>query len=56
MSMRAIARKPKNLSKALYNIFVMRHYDNMMRRIKGQKWIDLKNERAISETNKKIKS
>ncbi len=55
MSMRAIARKPKNLSQALYNIFIMRHFDNMMRRIKGQKWIDIKNERAITETNKQLK-
>jgi hypothetical protein len=55
MSMRAIARKPKYLSKALYNIFIMRHYDNLMRRIKGQQWIDHKNERAITDTHKKVK-
>jgi len=47
MSLRAIARKPKNFSKAVYNIFVMRHFDNLMRRIKGQEWIDWKNEQAI---------
>ena len=49
--MRAIARNPRNLSKALYNIFVMRNYDNIMRRLKGQKWIDWKNERAIIRTH-----
>jgi len=27
----------------------------MMRRIKGQKWIDEKNERAISDTIRKVK-
>jgi hypothetical protein len=54
MSLRAIARNPKNLSKALYNIFIMRHYDNMMRKRKGQVWIDTKNEKAISITNKKL--
>jgi len=52
MSLRVIARKPKNLGKAIYNIFVMRTIDNSMRRIKGQKWIDWKNEKAISRTNK----
>lgn len=52
MSLRAIARKPKNLSKAIYNIFMMRHYDNLMRRMKGQKWIDWKNEQAIVRTHK----
>lgn len=50
MSLRAIARKPKNFSKAVYNIFFMRHFDNMMRRWKGQKWIDWKNEEAIRRT------
>ncbi|MFH4966686.1 cupin-like domain-containing protein [Gaetbulibacter sp. M240] len=53
MSLRAIARHPKNLGKALYNIFVMRHLDNAMRRVKGQSWIDWKNEQAIARTNKK---
>lgn len=55
MSMRSIARNPKHLSQALYNIFVMRHYDNLMRRLKGQKWIDEKNERAITDTHKRLK-
>lgn len=54
MSLRAIARNPKNLGKAVYNIFVMRHYDNLMRRLKGQAWIDSKNEKAITRTNKRL--
>lgn len=54
MSLRAIARNPKNLSKALYNIFVMRNYDNFMRKRKGQAWIDWKNEQAITRTHKKV--
>jgi hypothetical protein len=52
MSLRAIARHPKNLSKAIYNVFVMRNYDNVMRRLKGQKWIDWKNQQAIIRTHK----
>ncbi len=54
MSLRAIPRNPKNLGKALYNIFVMRHYDNLMRRWKGQAWIDQKNEKAILKTHAKL--
>lgn len=50
MSLRAMARNPKNLGKAMYNVFVMRTIDNVMRRIKGQKWIDWKNEQAIKQT------
>ncbi|PTM03358.1 MAG: cupin [Bacteroidetes bacterium] len=55
MSLRAIARNPKNLGKALYNVFVMRNIDNLMRRVKGQKWIDWKNEQAIVKTDKHLK-
>ncbi|GAL81202.1 hypoxia-inducible factor 1 alpha inhibitor [Algibacter lectus] len=52
--MRAIARNPKHFGKAIYNVFIMRNYDNLMRRIKGQKWIDWKNEQAILRTNKHL--
>jgi len=53
MSLRSIAKNPKNIGKAAYNLFIMRHYDNLMRRFKGQKWIDWKNEQAIIRTHKK---
>lgn len=53
MSLRAISRNPKNLIRALYNVFLMRNYDNLMRKLKGQKWIDRKNRQAIIRTNKK---
>ncbi|MEZ4796824.1 MAG: cupin-like domain-containing protein [Flavobacteriaceae bacterium] len=52
MSLRSIAKNPKNLSKAIYNLLIMRNFDNLMRRFKGQKWIDWKNEQAIKTTNK----
>lgn len=52
MSLRAIPRKPKNFAKAIYNILVMRNIDNMMRKIRGQKWIDWKNEQAVIRTEK----
>ncbi len=51
MSLRAIARKPINLGKAIYNIVIMRSTDNIMRRLRGQKWIDWKNDFAIKRTN-----
>jgi len=54
MSLRAITRNPKNLSKAVYNVFIMRNFDNIMRRIKGQKWIDWKNKQAIIKTHKHL--
>ncbi len=54
MSLRAMARNPINLSKAVYNVFVLRNLDNMMRRLKGQKWIDWKNEQALIRTNRRL--
>ncbi len=54
MSLRSIPKNPKNLGRAVYNVFFMRNFDNLMRRIKGQKWIDWKNEQAILRTNKYI--
>lgn len=53
MSLRAIPRNPINLSKAIYNVLVMRTFDNIMRRLRGQKWIDWKNEYAIRRTHKR---
>lgn len=50
MSLRALARNPRNLAHAAYNIIIMRHFDVLMRKLKGQKWIDWKNKRAIDRT------
>ena len=54
MSLRAMARNPKNFSKAIYNLFIMRNYDNAMRKLQGQKWIDWKNEQALVRTHKHL--
>ncbi|NAS31244.1 cupin-like domain-containing protein [Flavobacteriaceae bacterium R38] len=54
MSLRSFPSKPKNLAKAAYNVLVMRHFDVMMRKIKGQAWIDYKNEQAIIRTHKNL--
>lgn len=54
MSLRAIPRNPKNLAKAVYNIGIMRYFDQLMRKLKGQKWIDWKNEQAVVRTHKAL--
>lgn len=54
MSLRAIARNPKNLAKAIYNIAIMRYFDQLMRKLKGQKWIDWKNEQAVIRTHRAL--
>ena len=53
MSLRAAPRHLPNLTRALYNLLWMRHFDNAMRKLKGQDWIDRKNELAIKRTHRK---
>ncbi|MFT3796303.1 cupin-like domain-containing protein [Flavobacterium sp.] len=54
MSLRAFPRKISNIGKAVYNIFIMRHFDNFMRKYKGQAWIDYKNAKAIEHTHRHL--
>ncbi|MHA7056638.1 cupin-like domain-containing protein [Aquimarina sp. M1] len=53
MSIRAMAKQFNNLAKGSYNVFFMRYFDNFMRKRKGQKWIEYKNNLAIKRTNRK---
>ncbi|WP_010177780.1 cupin-like domain-containing protein [Aquimarina agarilytica] len=53
MSLRALPISKYNLSKAVYNVFIMRHFDNLMRRIGRKTWVDYKNKKAVARTNKK---
>ncbi|MBI6119327.1 cupin-like domain-containing protein [Salegentibacter maritimus] len=55
MSLRATPRRLANFSKAVYNLVFMRNFDNYMRKLRGQKWIDYKNEQAIKRTHKRNK-
>lgn len=54
ISLRSYPRRVKNLAKAIYNLAIMRHYDALQRRLKGQDWIDYKNEQAIIRTHKNL--
>ncbi|NMH28210.1 cupin-like domain-containing protein [Flavobacterium silvaticum] len=54
MSLRALPIHPANLVRAVYNIFIMRHFDNLMRRWKGQSWIDYKNDLALKRTHRTL--
>ncbi|TWP27927.1 cupin-like domain-containing protein [Apibacter muscae] len=54
MSLRSLAKRPSNFTQAILNIFVKRHYDNYMRKKKGQEWIDYKNELAIKNTHREL--
>ena len=54
MSLRAFPREPKKLAKLLYNVFIMRHFENVMRKTRGQKWIDYKENKVKRKTHKKL--
>jgi hypothetical protein len=54
MSLRALPRTFSNLAKAAYNVGVMRYFDTWMRKRRGQAWIDYKNERAVSDTHRRL--
>ncbi|GAA0713027.1 hypothetical protein GCM10009430_04190 [Aquimarina litoralis] len=55
MSIRSVPKKLSNFMQATYNVFFMRHFDNFMRSRRGQKWMDYKNNKAISRTNSLLK-
>lgn len=54
ISLRSLARKPKNLGEAVYNIAVMRNYENLMRKWKGDRWIIDKQKASIENTHKSL--
>ncbi len=54
MTLRAFSRNPKIALNMLYNVFFMRHFENFMRKWKGQKWLDYKNKKAIDKTHKTL--
>lgn len=53
MTLRAFPRNLGRLGNMLYNVFFMRHFENIMRKTFGQKWIDYKESRAFSKTNQR---
>ena len=54
MSLRALPKSYSNLGKAVYNFFIMRYIDNLMRKIFADKWKNYKNEKAITQTNSRV--
>ncbi len=54
MTLRALPKRPKKLLTMLYNVFIMRHFDNIMRQFFGQKWLNYKEKLAEKRTNKKL--
>lgn len=53
MTLRSLPRKPERIAEVLKNLIITRNYDNLMRKMKGQDWIDYKNRKAVEKTHKK---
>jgi len=51
ISMRSLARHPKHITKAVYNISIMRLYENIMRKTKGDTWLQNKQNASIRQTH-----
>ncbi len=53
ITLRALPRHPTRLIKMLGNVFLMRPFENIMRKVCGQKWVDYKEARIVRKTNRK---
>lgn len=54
LTLRSLPTSPKKILEVLNNLIFIRNYDNFMRKLKGQGWIDYKNRLAIKNTNKNL--
>ncbi|MGO3181404.1 MAG: cupin-like domain-containing protein [Aequorivita sp.] len=54
MTLRAFPRHLGRFGNMMYNVFFMRHFENLMRKSFGQKWIDYKENRTLEKTNKRV--
>jgi hypothetical protein len=54
LSMRSLARRPKHLAKAIYNISFMRWYENYKRKTEGDEWLSKKQKASIENTHKAL--
>ncbi len=52
LTLRSLPRSPKKILEVLNNLLLIRNFDNLMRRFKGQEWIEHKNRLAIKNTHK----
>ena len=54
MTLRALPRSPRRFANMLYNVVIMRNFDNFTRKHWGQKWLDYKDKLAIKRTHRNM--
>lgn len=52
LTLRSLPKSPKKILEVLNSVILVRNFDNVMRKLKGQDWIDYKNKQAIKRTHK----
>lgn len=52
LTLRSLPKSPEKIAEVLNNLLFVRNYDNLMRKLRGQKWIDYKNRLAVERTNR----
>ncbi|TYA73966.1 cupin-like domain-containing protein [Seonamhaeicola marinus] len=54
MTLRAFSKNPLVFLNMLYNLLFMRHFENLMRKTFGQKWLNFKDKKAIKNTHRAL--
>ncbi|MGJ8664951.1 MAG: cupin-like domain-containing protein [Patiriisocius sp.] len=54
ITLRSFVKKPGTLATMLYNVIILRNFENLMRKSFGQKWVDYKEEKMVKKVNKKF--
>lgn len=52
LTLRSLPKEPGKIFQVLKSLIFTRNYDNLMRKWKGQQWIDYKNRKAVEITHK----
>jgi len=52
LTLRSLPTKPVKILEVINNVVLVRNYDKLMRKLRGQNWIDHKNKCAIRNTHK----
>lgn len=56
MTLRALPRHPVRFANMLYNVVIMRNFDNFTRKYWGQKWLDYKDGLAVKKSERNLKT
>ncbi|GEQ85246.1 hypothetical protein ULMS_07540 [Patiriisocius marinistellae] len=56
ITLRSFVKKPGTLATLLYNVIILRNFENLMRKSFGQKWVNYKEQKMVKKVNKKYRN